>query len=291
MDGILLLNKPQNMTSHDCVNLIRKLMHTKKVGHIGTLDPLATGVLPICINDATKIIQFIDKADKEYIATIYLGYSTTTMDRSGEIVEKDDTYKTISRELLLDTLKKFIGKQKQTPPLFSAVKVKGKKLYEYARDNIPVNIASRDIEIYSIELLSSEEVFSGKEIIFSIRIFCSKGTYIRTLANDIGKILGSPSHLYDLIRTKSGAFSLEDCYSFSEIEKGNYHLVSIYDALSSYPRIEVTEDIKLKVIYGQKINLDVNNFTKVVLCDKFKNVLAVYEKEGSLFRPIRVLAN
>ncbi len=289
--GIILLNKPKKMTSHDCVNQIRKIFQTRKVGHLGTLDPDVTGVLPLCLNNATKIIQFLDQANKEYMATITIGFSTTTEDSSGEIVEKNESDKQITRKQILDVLNLFKGKQTQIPPMYSAIKVKGKKLYEYARQNIKVERPEKKIEIYEIELLSDDEFFRGKLISFTIRVKCSKGTYMRTLAVDIGKKLGYPSHMSELIRTKSGRFHLNECYSLEEIKKGNYRIISIYDALKDYQKVEVNDALKQKISHGQKLKYDLNDFTYIVFCDIFKRVLAVYEKDQKdeqMIKPVRV---
>lgn len=292
MDGILLLNKPKNMTSHDCVNKIRKIFNTKKVGHLGTLDPDVTGVLPLCINNATKIIQFLDKSSKEYLATISIGSSTTTEDSSGRIVERDETDKEITRENVINVLESFLGKQIQIPPMISAVKVNGKKLYEYARENLEVLRPKREIEIFNIELLSEARVFSGVDIELLIKVHCSKGTYIRTLAVDIGKRLGYPAHLKELIRLKSGSFSLNDCFTFTDIENGNYNLISIFDALCDYPRIEVNDNLKEKILNGQKLLFKHDKPTQIVFYDRYKQVLAIYktyEKSPNMIKPVRVL--
>ncbi len=294
MDGILLLNKPKQMTSHDCVNKIRKIFNTKKVGHLGTLDPDVTGVLAICINDATKIIQFLDHSSKEYIAQVTLGFSTSTEDASGEIIEKNSDIKEISRDKLINVLNSFLGEQIQIPPMISSVKVNGKKLYTYARQNIAVERPERTINLYEIELLSPEEIFYGEEINFIIRVHSSKGTYIRTLAVDIGRKLGYPAHMSDLIRTKSGHFQLNQCFTFEEIIRGDYHLISIYDALKSYQMIEVDDNLKKRILNGQKLDYDMKEFTMVVFCDIFKRVLAVYEPDktdSQLCRPVRVFTS
>jgi len=291
LNGILLLNKPKQMTSHDCVNQIRKLFHTKKVGHLGTLDPDVTGVLAICINDATKIIQFLDKSNKAYIAEVTIGYSTTTEDASGEIVERNDEEKSFTKQELQTVLNTFIGKQIQIPPMISAVKVNGKKLYEYARKNIEVKRPEREIEIHQIDLLSTEEHYSGKEIHFAIEVKCSKGTYIRTLAVDIGEKLGYPAHMSDLVRVKSGQFHLNQCFSFEDIKSGNFELISLYDALKEYPMVEVNDDIKRKISYGQKLEYEMNDFTMIVFYDILKKVLAVYERDSKdphMIKPVRV---
>ncbi len=293
MDGILLLNKPVKMTSHDCVNKIRKLFNTRKVGHLGTLDPDVTGVLPICINEATKIIPFIEAMDKEYIATVSIGYSTDTEDESGRIIEVNQDYKEITRERLLNILNSFIGEQIQVPPMYSSVKVNGKKLYEYARNNIEVKRPERLITIYDIKILSDGNIFTGTEINFSIRVHCSKGTYIRTLAVDIGKKLGYPAHMKSLVRTKSGHFSLNQCVTFEDIEKGNFQLISLFDCLKDYHRVLVDDELKKKIIHGQKLHYTLDQFTLVVFYDIFNRVLAIYEKDTNypqLIKPVRVLS-
>lgn len=178
MDGILLVHKPVHMTSHDVVNRARKLLHTKKIGHCGTLDPDASGVLVLCVGKATKALQFLMSEEKEYIATLSLGSSTDTYDASGKVIEIKAFH---GVDHVDDILKSFIGKQQQYPPIYSAIKVNGKKLYEYARNNETVDIKPRDIEIKEIELLSQQ----GHLITF--RVKCSKGTYIRSLCVDIAK--------------------------------------------------------------------------------------------------------
>ena len=193
MDGILLINKPVGYTSHDIVGIVRKKLHTKKVGHCGTLDPDATGVLVVCVNKATKAIQFLMSDTKVYRATLSLGKSTDTYDASGKILEEKEVGQ-ISKAQVIDVLNSFLGKSKQKPPIYSAIKVNGKKLYEYARNGEEVEIKERDIEIMMIELID----FSNNEIVFDVK--CSKGTYIRSLCVDIAKKLGYPGHMSHLER-------------------------------------------------------------------------------------------
>lgn len=183
MDGVLIINKPKGFTSHDVVNVLRKALNTKKIGHTGTLDPNATGVLPILVGTATKISKYLIEHDKTYIATIKLGEKTDTGDIEGNIIEKDLNLQNISSEQVEKVLKIFIGKQKQIPPLYSAIKVNGKKAYEYARQGQKLELEARDIEIYNIELIKLVD----KEITFEVS--CSKGTYIRTLCEDIAEKL------------------------------------------------------------------------------------------------------
>lgn len=183
MDGVLIINKPKGFTSHDVVNVLRKTLNTKKIGHTGTLDPNATGVLPILVGAATKISKYLIEHDKTYIATIKIGEKTDTGDIEGNIIEEDVNSSDISYEHMEKILKTFIGKQKQIPPVYSAIKIKGKKAYEYARQGQKIELEARDIEIYNIELIKVVD----KEITFEVS--CSKGTYIRSLCEDIAKKL------------------------------------------------------------------------------------------------------
>lgn len=183
MDGVLIINKPKGFTSHDIVNVLRKALNTKKIGHTGTLDPNATGVLPILVGTATKISKYLIEHDKTYIATIKLGEKTDTGDSEGNIIEQDSNCHNLSFEQIEKVLKTFIGKQKQIPPKYSAIKVNGKKAYEYARQGQAVELVAREIEIYSIKMIK----LADKEITFEVS--CSKGTYIRTLCEDIAEKL------------------------------------------------------------------------------------------------------
>lgn len=289
--GIILLDKPKGMTSHDCVNRIRRIFHTKKVGHTGTLDPDATGVLVVCINDATKIIQFMEFDTKTYEATISIGTSTSTEDASGEVVERDDSIKTIERSQLIQVLKQFIGPQTQIPPMISSIKVNGKKLYEYARANETVERPKRSIEVFSLELLSDDEVFSGKTIEFSIRTHVSKGTYIRTLAKDIGQALGYPAHLKTLRRTQSGAFTIDQCVPLETLEQGNYHVLPMIHAFQSFPKVVADESLIRKIKNGQKLKSVEWNETIVFINEK-EHVLAIYApdpKQTGWLKPVRVI--
>lgn len=195
MDGIIIINKPSGYTSHDIVSKIRKTLNIKKVGHTGTLDPLATGVLPILLGNGTKLSKYLINHDKEYITTIKFGVRTDTGDITGKIVEEKEIPK-YSETKIKEVLKGFEGKQKQLPPMYSAIKVNGKKLYEYARSGQSIEIPPRDIEVYNIELLSL------KKDSIEIKIDCSKGTYIRSLCEDIAQKLGTVGTMSELKRIK-----------------------------------------------------------------------------------------
>ena len=269
MDGILLINKPAGYTSHDIVGIVRKKLHTKKVGHCGTLDPDATGVLVVCVNKATKAIQFLMSDTKVYRATLSLGKSTDTYDASGKILEEKEVGQ-ISKAQVIDVLNSFLGKSKQKPPIYSAIKVNGKKLYEYARNGEEVEIKERDIEIMMIELID----FSNNEIVFDVK--CSKGTYIRSLCVDIAKKLGYPGHMSHLERRQAGRFLITDCVTLEQLENDDYSLRSIDDALCGFPQLKL--DDPTPVYHGKQIKSDLTG--QVAIYDNQNHLLAIYESTG-----------
>lgn len=244
MDGIIIINKPKGYTSHDIVNKIRKIYNTKKVGHTGTLDPNATGVLPILIGKATKLSNYLTEHNKQYIATLKLGEQRDTGDSEGEIIKTEEV-STLNKENIEEILKSFLGKQFQTPPMYSAIKINGKKLYEYARNGEDVEVPKREIEIYNIKLNSIKET----EIEFLVD--CSKGTYIRSLCEDIAKKIGTVGFMKELIRTKVDKFCIEDSYTLEEVEKNkeNVKMISIE---------ELFENNKKIVLDGEKLTLFLN---------------------------------
>lgn len=270
MDGVIIVNKPAGMTSHDVVNRIRKIFKTKKVGHCGTLDPDATGVLVVAVNKATKLLQFLTADNKEYIATLSLGTATDTYDASGQVTATKE-YVPISDKKILACLNSFVGEQEQIPPMHSAIKVKGKKLYEYARNNETVEIPKRVITIDYIELISIVDN------LVKFKVGCSKGTYIRSLCFDIAKKLDYPGHMYSLIRSQSGNFSLSDSYSLEEIENGEFEMLSMEEALSNYPKLVVDDE---NIIYhGKKIKSKINH--QVAIYNQNNKVLAIYGPDGN----------
>lgn len=269
MDGILLINKPAGYTSHDIVGIVRKKLHTKKVGHCGTLDPDATGVLVVCVNKATKAIQFLMSDTKVYRATLSLGKSTDTYDASGKILEEKEVGQ-ISQAQVIDVLNSFLGKSKQKPPIYSAIKVNGKKLYEYARNGEEVEIKERDIEIMMIELID----FSNNEIVFDVK--CSKGTYIRSLCVDIAKKLGYPGHMSHLERRQAGRFLITDCITLEQLENDDYYLHSIDDDLCGFPQLKL--DDPTPVYHGKQIKSDLTG--QVAIYDNQNHLLAIYESTG-----------
>ena len=232
MDGIILINKTKGCTSHDVVNKIKHLLN-EKVGHTGTLDPNATGLLPILIGQGTKLSYYLINHDKEYEVTLKLGIKTDTADSEGNIIEEQNVDNSIINVGNIEnTLKSFIGKQEQVPPMYSAIKVNGKKLYEYARKNIKVEIKPREIEIYDINLKEINQ--NEKTINFTVN--CSKGTYIRSLCEDIAKRLGTIGYMKKLNRTKVGIFNIEESIKIEELEDNiqnkeylEKHIISVED--------------------------------------------------------------
>lgn len=284
MNGIIVVNKEKGMTSHDVVNRIRKIFKTKQVGHLGTLDPLAEGVLAVCINDATKLVQFLSEHDKTYIATICLGKCTDTYDLEGTVIEQKKVYD-INESDIDKVLNSFLGESEQIPPIYSSIKVNGKKLYEYARNNESVVVEPRKIKIYDIKRIS-DLTYNDDCCFFDIEVSVSKGTYIRSLCYDIGKKLEIPSLMYKLIRTKLGNFGLKNSYTLSEIEIGNYHLYSKLDALEGYTMIEDKELI-VKASSGMKISIRyvdelINDTPEKIVIKDNDRLIAVYEKNNEL---------
>lgn len=250
MQGLLLIDKPEGLTSFSVVAKIKWLLKTKRVGHTGTLDPMATGVLPVLVGRPTVLCGRLIEADKEYIATIKLGITTDTLDITGEVLSKTDV--SVTYEQVEKAVYSFLGKQKQTPPMYSAIKKDGVKLYELARKGKEIEREQRDIEIYEIELLC----FEGDR--FKIRVLCSKGTYIRTLADDIGKKLGIGAVLTELRRTKTAGFNIENCVPLDNLtpENINEYILSAESAVLNYPLCEVSQKQAERFANGGELSLD-----------------------------------
>lgn len=266
MDGIILINKPQGMTSHDVVNRVRRIMKTKKVGHCGTLDPMATGVLVVGINKATKALQFLMSEEKQYRATLKLGSSTDTYDSEGKVLE---TKPFTGYEHLEETLASFIGDSMQQPPMYSAIKINGKKLYEYAREGIEVEVPKRPITIYDLKLVDAHD----DEI--TIDVDCSKGTYIRSLCVDIGKALGYPAHMNALVRNQSGHFTIDQAITLEELESNNGPVIPLEEVFSTYDQIISDEKT---IMTGQKIKSDIDH--NVAVYSPKGKLLAIYGPDG-----------
>ena len=251
MFGVLNVYKPKGMTSHDVVGVLRKRLNIRQIGHTGTLDPFAEGVLPVCIGKATRLIEYFDD-NKEYLATIQFGSSTSTFDIEGEITKSCD--KKVQREDVIYALKYFEGEITQVPPIYSAIKVKRKKLYEYARNGEEVKITPRQVTIYNIELKNFDEGYQRAEILVS----CSKGTYIRSIANDLGEKLGCLGHLIKLVRTQAGKFLLEDSVQLDD-EKLESAIQNPLVAIS-LENITVDNSAHIKISHGMPVTI---NNTKI----------------------------
>ncbi|EKJ8916699.1 tRNA pseudouridine(55) synthase TruB [Listeria innocua] len=299
MNGIIPLWKERGMTSHDCVFKLRKILHTKKVGHTGTLDPEVEGVLPICIGRATKLAEYVTDEGKVYVAEITLGKSTTTEDATGETVETKDIAE-ISAEELQAALTKLTGKITQIPPMFSAVKVNGKKLYEYARAGIEVERPSRQVDIYSLVRLDGVSPLTESNPTFKLEISCGKGTYIRTLAVMIGELLGYPAHMSKLARTRSGFFKKEDCLTLAEIDEkmqanDTDFLYPLEKGIESMAKLEIDEEIHAKVLNGvllpKSLFQTVENEPRVALIfqEKLTAIYKPHPEKKNLFKPEKVI--
>ncbi len=254
VDGLLIVDKPEGISSFGVVKEIKDRFGLKKVGHIGTLDPFATGVLPIVINEGTKLAPFLMEEPKEYEAILKLGEETTTDDLTGEVIRRNP-WESINLKSIPSVFQHFLGKIKQTPPMFSAIKFKGKPLYRLARKGMEVEREERMVEIFNLQV---QEIALP---LVRFHVSCSKGTYIRTLAKDIGKKIGCGAHLVFLRRTRSGTFTLEQAISWEELKKVNQieelrpRLISPKEALPALPEVVVEEKIARKVRFGQEVTL------------------------------------
>lgn len=279
MNGIILVNKPKGITSREVVNKLSKKFKVKKIGHNGTLDPLATGVLVVCLGKYTKLNNLLTSANKTYIATVKLGFETDTLDSEGKIIFKKESNMDLSK--LKQALKHFETTYNQEVPKYSAVKVNGKRLYEYARNNEEITLPKKDVTINKIKLLN----FNQSEFTF----FCdvSKGTYIRSLIRDICHYLNEYGTMTDLIRTSQGDFKLENASTLEEINKDQYQILKIKD-IKKIPTVIVDDQIKTKILNGVKLNY---NYDEVLFLDKNETELAIYKKKNNELRLYVMLFN
>lgn len=281
MDGILVVNKSKGLTSNDIVKKVKKILNTK-VGHTGTLDPNATGVLPLLLGNATKISKYLINHDKEYEAVIKLGAKTTTADVEGKIIEEKEVNKEkLKEENIEEVLKSFIGKQQQIPPIYSAIKVNGKKLYEYARQGKEVEIKARNIEIYDLKLLKID----SKNDELTINVKCSKGTYIRSLCEDIAVKLETLGYMKELNRIQVGEFNIKDSVTIEEfkanIENKDYsNIIGIEKIFKEIPEITIKQREYEKYLNGVKIDTDnMDGIYRIYLDNKFSGLGIVENKK------------
>lgn len=275
MNGVILINKEINRTSRDIVNDLISIIHTKKVGHTGTLDPIATGVLVTTIGRYTKLNELLTSTYKEYICTFKLGILTDTLDTTGKVLKEKEV--DVTKEQIEKVIISYIGKYEQVVPLYSSVKVNGKKLYEYARNGESIDLPSREVDIKSIEILSID----FDEI--TIKTLVSKGTYIRSLIRDIGASLNTYATMKSLIRTKQGIFSLDECFTIEDIKNKHYKLLKIKDILDveivntdEELLKKVTNGVKLDNIYSKDLVLFMNNNKEVCLYKKDQDKYRMY---------------
>ncbi len=271
MDGIILINKEKGMTSRDVVNKICKILNTSKVGHTGTLDPIATGLMIICVGEGLKLVELLTGLNKEYIAKVKLGIKTDTYDITGKVLEKKDVI--LNENDLINCLNSFKGEYYQTVPIYSSVKVNGKKLYEYARNNMKVDLPKHLVKINSIDLLDYNQES------FTFRVSVSSGTYIRSLINDIGKKLGIPMTMEELKRTKVGEYKLENASSCDK-----FQIIPIIDAIN-IKKIEVDKDFLKKISNGVKIK---NVYDEKIVMFTYQNIPISIYKDEEIMKSYRV---
>ena len=281
MNGIIVVNKLSGITSRDVVNSVCKILGTKKVGHTGTLDPLADGVLVLCVGKATKLVDVITSNDKEYVATVKLGILTDTLDVDGKVLEKRNYY--VNKQELIKVLKSFIGKYNQEVPIYSAVKINGKKLYEYARNGEKIVLPKREVNVKAIELLDLNNDS------YSFKVTVSKGTYVRSLIKDINDKLGIIGVMSKLTRTRQGRFKIEESYSINDIEKGNYKLITITDVLKCKNCVIIDDNLYNVIKNGGLISNSYNKEMVTFLYNgKAVAIYKVYDKDNTKMKPYKM---
>lgn len=288
INGILVVDKDKGMTSADVVYHLRKALHIRKIGHAGTLDPDVTGVLPIAIGQATKLIELMHTQNKKYVGTAILGYATDSYDISGKVLKSQKLTDPIEKEEIEQQMQKFVGQIEQVPPIYSAVRVNGKHLYEYAREGIEVERPKRQVQIFAYDTMS-EPVFDSKTGFqeFDFQIECSKGTYVRSLVNDLGTRLGVPAVMKTLRRTASSGFTIDQAVKLDQIiahpdEVTNF--IQPIDAFfKDYETCDLTSGQWLKVKNGNSIPLKTN--AKKVALRYNNSVKAIYQKDDAVYRP------
>lgn len=298
LEGVLAVDKPAGMTSHDVVARTRRILKMKRIGHTGTLDPEVTGVLPLCLGRATRVVEYMQELPKEYEATLRLGLATDTEDLTGNVIEQTDQVSVTPAEVgkVLET---FLGTISQVPPMYSAVKVDGKRLYELAREGKTVERKSREVTIYEIEMKDYE--WNGPFLDVSFRALCSKGTYIRTLCVDIGRALGLPATMVKLTRTMSAGISAAECLTLEEIERFmqagelQEHLIKVDHAIRHLPAHTVSDDKSAAAMQGQRLSSravapEVTTEGSIRLYNSDGLFLGIFEKqeETGAIAPVKV---
>lgn len=282
MNGIIVVDKPMDWTSQDVITKIKHLLKLKKVGHVGTLDPIATGVLVVLVNEATKLSDYLMSDNKEYLCEIVIGKSTDTEDVTGKIIETKNVEILENVDEVLESLK---GDLKQVPPMYSSIHHDGVKLYELARQGKTVERSARDVHIYDIKRCS-EITYADGIAKFSFIAKVSKGTYLRTLCVEIGNRLNFPAYMNGLRRLKSGNYTIENSFTLTDIVKGNYQVQSMLSAFTDKKIIEVTDELERRIKNGMKVSLEC--LDEIIIFTKNKELLAIYEKENNNYKAKRV---
>ena len=286
MNGFLIINKPLGWTSRDIVNIVGKSLHTKKIGHAGTLDPNASGLLVLCMGKALKMCDLMMDYHKEYTAEVILGIATDTLDMDSNATILEDIDVNMDRKEIEVAIKSFIGKYKQEVPIFSSVKVNGRKLYEYARSKTPVELPNKEVEIDEISIIDDVK-YENNKTYFSIHCSVSKGTYVRALIRDVGNKLNVPAVMNKLIRTKVGPFSIDDSYTLDDIENNNFKIIDIRNAFSNINIVTVDNKTANKVRNG--VILDkLFDGDMCFIEDNDRNLLALYKNDNDKSRPYKM---
>ncbi len=295
MDGIINVYKEKGFTSHDVVAKLRGILHIKKIGHTGTLDPDAVGVLPVCIGKGTKLCDMITDTDKTYEAVMLLGISTDTQDISGNVLSKKDV--AVDEKTLIETVDSFVGEYKQIPPMYSAIKVNGRKLYQLAREGIEIERSPRDVYIRSIHI--NDMNLQDGEPSVTMTVSCSKGTYIRTLCNDIGEKLGCGACMKSLSRTRVGRFYIDDSYTINQIAALNLKgelssIVAPVDSMFDYPRIQINKEYDKMLYNGNLLPLSAGKALDMGLADMVRiynesgEFIGIYSMDDSGYKPVKI---
>ena len=297
MDGIINVYKEKGFTSHDVVAKLRGILHIKKIGHTGTLDPDAVGVLPVCIGKGTKLCDMITDTDKTYEAVMLLGISTDTQDISGNVLSKKDV--AVDEKTLIETIDSFVGEYKQIPPMYSAIKVNGRKLYQLAREGIEIERRPRDVYIRSIHI--NDMSLQDDELSVTMTVSCSKGTYIRTLCHDIGEKLGCGACMKSLSRTRVGRFYIDDSYTINQIAALNLKgelssIVTPVDSMFDYPEIRIKREYDKLLYNGNLLPLSAGKALDVGLADKVRiynesgEFIGIYSMDDSGYKPVKIFS-
>ncbi|WP_054028941.1 tRNA pseudouridine(55) synthase TruB [Bacillus sp. FJAT-28004] len=303
MDGILAVWKPEGWTSHDVVAKVRRVLKMKRIGHTGTLDPMVTGVLPLCLGRATRVVEYVQERPKSYEAVLQLGIATDTEDLTGTVTERQSSI-SVTEDEVRRALSQFLGEIDQVPPMYSAVKVDGKRLYELAREGKTVERKSRKVTIHQIDLIDAQLDLEQPRISFSV--VCSKGTYIRTLCVDIGKALGVPATMAHLTRTMSGGITKESCLTLEQIEQLQQagelsgHLIAADEAITHLDRVTIPESFGRLALLGQKVSLShAVDHTALILDGQLirlyndqSSFLGIFQIDlnSNVFKPIKVFS-